>query len=84
MSRFIVTLKHPNGSLRKVARERKSGEIAITAYLRTKTSMPHALFDSAHEAKTEVEQYIKRISEFIPDFPHYELIIQMGTSCDDA
>ncbi len=75
MDTFKVVLVHPDGSTRRFARQKKTGELAITANILSNKSYSFASFESVEQAKAEAEKYIARISEFLPKFPKYELLV---------
>ena len=76
MDNFKVVLLHPDGSTRKFARRKTTGELAITATLTSTKTYSFASFESADQAKAEAVKYIAGISEFLPKFPKYELLVE--------
>jgi hypothetical protein len=76
MNIFRVVLVHPDGSTRRFARQQTTGVLAITAMAATNKVWSFALFTSADQAMTEAKKYIAGISEFLPNFPKYELVVE--------
>ena len=76
MDTFKVVLVHPDGSTRRFARQKTTGVLAITANVISTKTWSFALFESAEQAKAEAMKYIAGISEFLPKFPKYELLVE--------
>lgn len=76
MDTFRIVLVHPDGSTRKFARHNTTKELAITANVASKKTWSFASFESSDQAKAAAIKYIKRISEFVPKFPKYELLVE--------
>ncbi len=76
MDTFKVVLVHPNGSTRRFARHNTTKLLAITSNVTSKKAWSFASFESAEQAKAGAIKYIERISEFVPKFPKYDLLVK--------
>jgi hypothetical protein len=75
MSQFFVFLRHPDGTLRVLVREKVRGKLAITT-LRQNCHLPPAVFTSWDEADTTVTDVLRGRKLQMPTFPDYEILIR--------